>query len=131
MKTLHTQQGASVTGVVVLIIALGLLAKFGLAVVPAYVGNYQLTKLVTSELKNANIAKMTDRQFLAKVEQQLSINANYNTKAEDVISFTNKAPGNLSIKLNYSEEHQYYGSTFIVNRFEKTITAADAAVAKD
>lgn len=131
MKNLNTQQGASVTGVVVLIIALGLLAKFGLAVIPAYVGDYQLTKLVTKELKSANAAKMSERQFLAKLDQQLSINANYNTQAKDVITFTNKTPGNLSIKLNYSEEHQYYGSTYVVNRFEKTITAADAAAAKD
>lgn len=128
---MHHQKGASVAGIVFAIIALGLLAKFGLAVVPAYIGDYQLTKLVTKELKNANTSKLSEKQFLDKVNQQLTMNANYDTQAKDIIVFTNKTPGNLSIKLNYSEEHQYYGSTYVVNRFEKTITAADAAAAKD
>lgn len=124
------QQGASVTGVVLFIIMLGLLGKLGVSVIPAYVGHYQLSELVTQELKKANDAKQTEKQFLSNLGQQLSINANYNTKPEEVIVFTNKALGSLSVKLVHTEESVFYGNTFIVNRFEKDITAADAAAAK-
>lgn len=67
---------------------------------------------------------------MSNLGQQLSINANYNTKPEEVIVFTNKALGSLSVKLVHTEESVFYGNTFIVNRFEKDITAADAAAAK-
>lgn len=128
--SLKAQAGSSVTGIVMFIIMLGLLAKLGLGVIPAYVGDFQLTKLVTQELKKGNEAKITERQLLNNVDQQLSINANYNTKAADVITFTNKTPGQLSIKLHHSQESVFYGNTKIVNTFEKDITAADAAAAK-
>lgn len=124
------QQGASVTGVVLFIVMLGLLAKLGVGVIPAYVGHYQLSELVAQELQKANSAKQTDKQFLSNLGSQLSINANYDTKPEEVIVFTNKSPGALSVKLVHTEESVFYGNTFIVNRFEKDITAADAAAVK-
>ncbi len=124
------QHGASVTGVILLIIALGLLGKFAVAVIPDYVGDYQLTKLIKQELKKANDAKQTEKQFLDSFGRQLSINANYNTKPEEILIFTNKTPGSLGVKVKYETESQYYGKTYVVNRFEKDITAADAAAAK-
>lgn len=121
------QQGASVTSVVLFIIALGLLGKLAVGVIPAYVGDYQLTKLVAKELKKANIAKRSEKQFLQDLNQQLSINANYDTKAEEVIVFTSKTPGALKVRLKYDSEYLYYGSTYIVNRFDKEVKEADAA----
>lgn len=123
--SLKNQQGASVTGIVLFVVMLGLLAKLGIGIVPAYVGDYQLTKLVKQELKKANEAKINERQFLANLDSQLSINAHYKTKAADIITFTSKTPGALSVKLTHTSESVYYGSTTIVNRFEKDITPAD------
>lgn len=120
-------QRGSVTNVVLLIICLGLLGKLAFAVIPEYVGNYQLTKLVKHELHEANTARATPKQFLADLDRQLQINANYNTKAEDIVHFTNQTPGSLGVKLQYETESQYYGSTYVVNRFETEISAADAA----
>ncbi len=125
------QQGASITGVVLFVIMLGLLAKFGLAVIPAYVGDYQLTELVTKEVAKSNAAKHNERQFLAALDQQLSINAQYNTKASDVITFVNKTPGALKVKLEYTVESQYYGSTYVVNRFSKEIDASGVSAVPD
>lgn len=124
--SLNNQRGASVTGVVLFIICLGLLARIGVGVIPAYVGDYQFTKLVAGELKKANDAKQTDRQFMQSLEQQLSINANYDTKPSEMLTFTSKTPGALAVKAKYEVESNFYGQTFIVNRFEKDITAADA-----
>lgn len=126
MKSVKYERGASVSGVVLLIVCLGLLFKLAIGVIPAYVGEYQLRKLVADELVKANSAKLSETKFLQALDQQLSINANYNTKAKDVILFTNKTPGNLQVRLVYEETYQYYGNTYIVNRFDRPITAADA-----
>lgn len=129
--SLKQQAGASITGVVMFIIMIGILAKLGLGVVPAYITDFQVTKLVKQELKQANANRLTEKQFLADLNQQFSINAAYNLKAEEIITFTNKTPGTLSIKLSHTSESVFYKHTSIVNRFEKEITAADAAAVKD
>ncbi len=127
VASLSAQRGASVTTIVMTLIALGLLARLGIGVIPAYVGDYQFTKLVAQELKNANDAKMTDRQFLANLDRQLSINANYDSKPEEMLIITNKTPGALAVKSHYAVENNFYGNTFIVNRFEKEIKPAESA----
>lgn len=126
ISSLHHQRGASVTTIVLMLVALGILIKMGLAIIPAYVGDYQLTQLIAQELKKANEEKLTDAQFIKALDQQFSINANYKTKAEDVLTFTNKTPGTLAVKTKYEVENQFYKETFIVNRFEKEITGAEA-----
>ncbi len=127
VASLSAQRGASVTTIVMTLIALGLLVRLGIGVIPAYVGDYQFTKLVAQELKNANDAKMTDRQFLANLDRQLSINANYDSKPEEMLIITNKTPGALAVKSHYAVENNFYGNTFIVNRFEKEIKPAESA----
>lgn len=124
-STFGQQRGASVTSIVLFIIALGLLAKLAIGIIPAYVGDYQFTKLVAQELKEANEAKQTDKQFLNSLSQQLSINANYDSKPEEMLIFTNKTPGALAVKSQYEVESNFYGGTYIVNRFEKEIAAKD------
>lgn len=126
LSTPNQQRGASITSIVLFVIALGLLAKMAIGIIPAYVGDYQFTKLVAQELQKANDAKHTDRQFLNSLGQQLTINANYDSKPEEMLIFTNKTPGALAVKSRYEVESNFYGGTYIVNRFEKDITAADA-----
>ena len=118
------QQGASITGVILIIIMLGLLGKFAVGVIPAYVGDYQLTKLVTQELAKSNAAKHNERQFLSALDQQLSINSHYDTNAKDIITFVGKTPGALSVNMHHTTENQYYGGTYVVNRFNKHIDAS-------
>lgn len=119
--SLHTQQGASVTSVVLLIIALGLLAKLGFATIPDYVADYQLNKLIQEELKKANDGRAPDKVFLDSVANQLKINGNHTTNAREVIRMTSKTPGGLTVLTNYSKEHIFYGNTVITNRFSAKI----------
>lgn len=126
LTNLTNQRGASVTTIIVALAMAGIIIKLGLGIIPAYIGDYQFTTLVANELKKANDAKQTERQFMSGLAQQLSINANYNTKPEEILIFTNKTPGALAVKSKYEVESNFYGDTFIVNRFEKDITAADA-----
>lgn len=126
LSSLSNQRGASVTTIILGLAALGIIAKLGLGIIPAYIGDYQFNKLVASELQKANVAKQTEKQFLNNLSQQLSINANYNSKPEEMLVFTNKTPGALAVKSQYEVESIFYGNTFIVNRFEKDITDADA-----
>lgn len=117
------QRGASVTTVVLLIIAIALLGQLAVAIVPAYIGDYQLNKLIHKELVRANEAKASEKQFRDNLATQLSINANHNTKIEDVLVVTNKTPGALAVQTGYVEESNFYGNTFIVNRFSATINS--------
>lgn len=123
------QRGTSVSSVVLIIALVIVCAKIGLSIVPAQIGHYQLKKSLAWELKKANDNKETDRTFLSNVGAQWNING-FGQKPEDVISFINRTPGELSIKLNYDEANNFFGNVDIVNHFDDTITAEDAKVAK-
>ncbi len=118
------QRGASVTTIVLGVIALGLLMRLAIGAIPAYIGDYQFTKLVAQELANANAAKKTEKEFFNNLSRQMSINANYTDKPEEMLIITNKTPGALAVKSHYSVERNFYGNTFIVTRFEKEIAPA-------
>lgn len=120
------QIGASVTGVMFGVIAVVVFIKLGLAIIPAQVGDYQLTKSLATELKKANDNKETKKQYLDNIQRQLQINGTYDTKAEDVVTFTSEIPGNLKIKKDYTVVNNFFGNVDIVNRFQGEITPADS-----
>ena len=126
LSGLATQRGASVTNVVLIIMMLGIAVKLMVAIVPAQIGDYQLTKLLSAELKVANDNNETAKQFVERVNKQLSINADYDTNAEDVITFTNKKTGQLAIHKEYAVTNNFFGNVDIVNRFEGNIDMASA-----
>ncbi|MDN5619626.1 MAG: DUF4845 domain-containing protein [Psychrobacter sp.] len=126
LSGLATQRGASVTNVVLIIMMLGIAVKLMVAIVPAQIGDYQLTKLLSTELKVANDNNETAKQFVERVNKQLSINADYDTNAEDVITFTNKKTGQLAIHKEYAVTNNFFGNVDIVNRFEGNIDMATA-----
>ena len=117
LSGLSSQRGASVTSVVFIIIVLGVAAKLIVAIVPAQIGDYQLTKTLSAQLKESNANKETAKQFVERVNKQLSINANYDTKAEEVFTFTDKKTGQLAIHKQYEVTNKFFGNVDIVNRF--------------
>lgn len=126
LSGLSSQRGASVTSVVFIIIVLGVAAKLIVAIVPAQIGDYQLTKTLSAQLKESNANKETAKQFVERVNKQLSINANYDTKAEEVFTFTDKKTGQLAIHKQYEVTNKLFGNVDIVNRFEGDIDATTA-----
>lgn len=126
LSGLSSQRGASVTSVVFIIIVLGVAAKLIVAIVPAQIGDYQLTKTLSAQLKESNANKETAKQFVERVNKQLSINANYDTKAEEVFTFTDKKTGQLAIHKQYEVTNKLFGNIDIVNRFEGDIDATTA-----
>ena len=126
LSGLATQRGASVTNIVLIIMMLGIAVKLLVAIVPAQIGDYQLTKLLSAELKVANDNNETAKQFVESVNKQLSINADYDTKAEDVFTFTNKKTGQLAIHKEYAVTNTFFSNVDIVNRFEGDIDMATA-----
>ncbi|AOY43757.1 MULTISPECIES: DUF4845 domain-containing protein [Psychrobacter] len=126
LSGLATQRGASVTNIVLIIMMLGIAVKLLVAIVPAQIGDYQLTKLLSAELKVANDNNETAKQFVERVNKQLSINADYDTKAEDVFTFTNKKTGQLAIHKEYAVTNTFFSNVDIVNRFEGDIDMATA-----
>ncbi|MDV2860579.1 MULTISPECIES: DUF4845 domain-containing protein [Psychrobacter] len=118
---LATQRGASVTSIVLVIMVLGVAAKLIVAIVPAHIGDYQLNKTLSAQLKESNKNNETARQYVERVNRQLSINADYDTKAEDVFTFTNKKTGQLAIHKQYAVTNNFFGNVDIVNRFEADI----------
>lgn len=123
------QRGASVTSIVVMICLIVLCAKVGLGIVPAQIGHYQLKKSLAFELKKSNDNKESEKEFLSNVNSQWNING-VKQKAEDIVEVTDNTPGAMAVKLNYNEVSNFFGNVDIVNRFEDTITAEDAKVAK-
>lgn len=126
LSGLSSQRGASVTSVVFIIIVLGVAAKLLVAIAPAQIGDYQLTKTLSAQLKESNANKETAKQFVERVNKQLSINADYDTKAEEVFTFTDKKPGQLAIRKKYETTNNFFGNIDIVNRFEGDIDATTA-----
>ena len=126
LSGLATQRGASVTNIVLIIMMLGIAVKLLVGIVPAQIGDYQLTKLLSAELKVANDNNETAKQFVERVNKQLSINADYDTNAEDVFTFTNKKTGQLAIYKEYAVTNTFFSNVDIVNRFEGDIDMATA-----
>lgn len=122
----QSQRGASVSGVVFVILALGVFVKLAVAILPAQVGNYQFEKAVAQELKEANEDNLSATEFMKNLSQQLTLNADYTSKPEEMITFTNERPGNLAVHSKYNVVNNFFGNVDIINRFEKDITAADA-----
>ena len=126
LSGLSSQRGASVTSIVFIIIVLGVAAKLIVAIVPAQIGDYQLTKTLSAQLNESNANKETAKQFVERVNKQLSINADYDTKAEEVFTFTDKKTGQLAIHKEYAVTNNLFGNIDIVNRFEGDINATTA-----
>lgn len=123
------QRGASVTGIVIMIVLIVVCAKLVLAIIPAQVGHYQLKKSLALQLKKSNDNKESVKEFLGNVNSQWHING-VSQKAEDVVEVVDNTPGAMSVKLKYDEANNFFGNVDIVNRFEDTISAEDAKVAK-
>lgn len=126
LSGLAVQRGASVTNIVLIIMLLGIATKLIVAIVPAQIGDYQLTKVLSAQLKDANNNNETAKQFVERVNKQLSINADYDTKAEDVFTFTDKKTGRLAIYKEYAVTNNFFSNVDIVNRFEGDIVMATA-----
>ena len=121
---LNSQRGASVAGVVLLLIFLVIAGKLVIAIAPAQVGDYQLTKLLSDQLKESNNNSETAKQFVERVNRQLSINAHYDTNAEDIFTFTDKKVGQLAIHKKYDISNNFFANVDIVNRFEGDVEMA-------
>ena len=125
--TARQQLGASVSGIVFFILAMGIFVKLGLAIVPAQIGDYQFDKAVAMQLKKANDNGESSREFMSNLQKQLSVNADYNTKPEEILIFNNDKTGSLAVHKDYEVVNNFFGNVDIVNRFEGDITADDAA----
>lgn len=121
---LNSQRGASVAGVILLLIFLVIAGKLVIAIAPAQVGDYQLTALLSDQLKESNKNNETAKQFVERVNRQLSINAHYDTNAEEIFTFTDKKVGQLAIHKKYDVSNNFFANVDIVNRFEGDIEMA-------
>lgn len=126
LTSLSAQRGASVTSIILLIVVIIVAIKLMIAIVPAQIGDYQFTKTLSAQLQDANTKNVTAKQFIEQVDKQLSINADYDTKVEDKIIFTSKKSGQLAIRKQYVETHNFFANVDIVSRFEGDIEAIQA-----
>lgn len=126
LTSLTAQRGSGVTSIVLLLIIIVITGKLIIAIMPAQVGDYQLDKTLGTQLKEANSNGETAKQFVERVDRQLSINADYDTSAEEIFTFTNKKAGELAIYKKYAKTSNFFGNVDIVNRFEGEINAASA-----
>ncbi|MFC6204059.1 DUF4845 domain-containing protein [Psychrobacter urativorans] len=113
-----SQRGASVTSIILLTLVILVAGKLLIAIVPAQIGDYQLTKILTDQLQQANLNNETAKQFIARVDRQLTINGDSDSKVEDRITFTNKKIGQLAVYKKYVETHKFFANIDIVSRSE-------------
>lgn len=118
------QRGASVSGIVFLILALGMAVKLGLATIPAQISDYQMSKSIAIALKKSNDLKETQQQFLTGLESQWNINGTYK-KPADVFTMTDTTPGSLKVHKQYDAVSNLYGNVDVVSHFKGDITAND------
>lgn len=121
------QYGASASGVIIFILVFITAVKLLLAIVPAQISNYQMSKLIAIELEKANSQNKTAAEFMSSLGKQLDINGSYDAKVEDIITFNNQKVGQLAVHKKYSETHNFFGNVDIVNRFEDDIPAVEVA----
>lgn len=126
VTSLSSQRGAGVTSIILLLVIIVIAGKLTIAIVPAQVGDYQLTKTLSEKLKEANKNGDTAKQFVEHIDQQLQINASYDTKAEEIFTFTNNKPGQLAIKKDYDITNNFFANVDIVNRFVGDIDSSSA-----
>lgn len=125
-----SQGGASVSGIVMFLLCLGIIIKLSIGIVPAQIGDYQLDKTVKAQLKKSNNAKENPQQFMNNLESQWNVNGIYRKPAE-ILTITDQTPGQMSVHKEYQEVSNLFGDVDIVNRFKSDITAADAQASKD
>lgn len=121
------QYGASASGVIIFILVFITAVKLLLAIVPAQISNYQMSKLIAIELEKANSQNKTAAEFMSSLGKQLDVNGSYDAKVEDIITFNNQKVGQLAVHKKYSETHNFFGNVDIVNRFEDDIPAVEVA----
>lgn len=126
LTSLSSQRGASVSSIVLLLIVIVVAGKLLVAIVPAQIGDYQLNKLLTDQLMEANNRKESAAQFIERIDRQLSINADYDASAKEMFTFTNNAPGQLAIYKKYEKTNNFFSNVDIVSRFEGDIKAGSA-----
>lgn len=126
LTSLSSQRGASATSIALLLIVIVVAGKLLIAIVPAQIGDYQLTKTLSAQLEEANNSNESAKNFVERVNRQLSINADYDTSAEEVFTFTNKKAGQLAIHKKYEKTNNFFGNVDIVSRFEGDIKQGDA-----
>ena len=121
LASLSSQRGASVTSVILILIVVVVAVKLLLAIVPAQISDYQMTQMLSEQLKEANNNQETPEQFVARVDRQLAINASYDTKAEETFTFTNEKLGQLAIRKDYNKTNKFFANVDIINHFEGDI----------
>lgn len=126
LTSLSSQRGASVSSIVLLLIVIVVAGKLLVAIVPAQIGDYQLNKLLTDQLMEANNRKESAAQFIERIDRQLSINADYDASAKEMFTFTNNVPGQLAIYKKYEKTNNFFSNVDIVSRFEGDIKAGSA-----
>ena len=123
LASLSSQRGASVTSVILILIVVVVAVKLLIAIVPAQISDYQMTQMLSEQLKEANNNQETPEQFVARVDRQLAINASYDTKAEETFTFTNEKLGQLAIRKDYNKTNNFFANVDIINHFEGDIDA--------
>lgn len=122
----NRQQGASALGVILIIMVVIVGVKLFMAIVPAQINDYQMSKLISAELERANADKKTAAQFMQSLATQLTLNADYDTQVDEVITVTNNQIGALAVQKKYSKTNNFFGNVDIINRFDETLPAGDA-----
>ncbi len=119
------QRGEGIGGIVAMVIVFVMCLKLGVAIIPAQWSDRQLDSAIADELQKINSSKGSEKQLVEAIKRQLSLNAMYDVKVEEMYTFTG-GKGNFVAHKKYQVESNFLPGVFITNKFEGEITPADA-----
>lgn len=114
MKT--TQRGASMGGIMTMVILFVLVLKIGVGIIPAYIDDRLIDDQITT-MMNSGGTNMTQEKFIADLNNRLSMNNIRDKKAEDLVKFGKTAK--LKVTKDYEVRSNFVGNVDLVVKFYK------------
>lgn len=114
MKT--TQRGASMSGIMTMVILFVLIIKIIAGILPAYLNDRLIDDQISSILSRGG-SNLTQEKFLADLNTNLSRNNIHDKKAEDLVKFGKGTK--LKVTKDYEERSNFVGNVDLVVKFYK------------
>src|SRR5688500_19326763 len=118
MRTLTGQRGVSPVTWTALIAIIALVVVTVFKLIPLYLNDYALSKVLEHIERDPEMAKLSSLQLWNKIDHQLNINSVYNIQREH-FKFEKK-DGRKTVSINYEARKHLMGNVDLVATFSRT-----------
>jgi hypothetical protein len=118
MKSAGSQKGLSLLGVLLLLFVVGFVASAAFKVMPHYMDNMTLKKLITAMDSDSNIGVDTVDEFYAHVNKGMQVNGIRDLDLKNALSVTEQRDQFLA-HLKYENREPLIGNLDLVVKFDQ------------